>query len=526
MNHRHLERSGRPMMLAIVLGALLALPLAARQVARPEPAAPEPIDLDAVYRIKDEGFRRSQLMDVMGQVTDVYGSRLAGSPYRPPLIEYLMRTLEGWGLTNVHAEPVGEFARFRRGWANERFAAHVVSGQPYPLVGYPKPWSPGTQGTITAPAAIAAMRTEEDFEKYRGTLKGKIALMTPSVDLVAPVLPLARRYTDADLAALARQPDPYSPEPDTPDPYPFMFKAARFLADEGVVAAFDAGPRAFGTTLVTMGGTPEPTPPVVPTFVTIAAEQYNRIFRTLERGIPVTIELNVQNRFVEPAQVVNLIAELPGSDKAGETVILGAHWDSWHAGTGACDDAAGFVTMMEAARILKASGLRMRRTVRLALWDAEEQGMWGSRAYVAAHFLDPRTRTPTPEHAKLAAYFVMDYGTALIRGVNLQGNEAAAPILRRWMEPFRNMGMATAAIRSVGRSDHVPFDAVGLPAFPFIQDPSECDATYHSNMDVYERLRPADLMQNAVIVASFVYHAANRDEPLPRKPAGRPRAAS
>ncbi len=522
----HTHQPRRPVRLFALLALLLGVPLAARQPAGTDPAAFEAIDLDAVYRIKEEALQRSQLMDVLGRVTDVYGSRLAGSPYRQPALEYLMKTLEGWGLTNVHTEPVGEFARFRRGWANERFAAHVVSGQPYPLIGYPKPWSPGTDGTITAPAVIAAMRKEADFETYRGKLKGKIALITPMVDLAAPLLPLARRYTDADLAALVRQPDPHAPEPDGPDPYPFMFKAAKFLVDEGVAAACDAGPRAFGTTLVTMGGTPEPQPPPVPTFVTLAAEQYNRIFRTLERGTPVTIELNVRNRFVEPAQVVNIVADLPGTDKADEMVMLGAHWDSWHAGSGACDNAAGFVTMMEAARVLKATGLRMRRTVRLALWDAEEQGMWGSRAYVAAHLVDPRTKSPRPDYAKLAAYFVMDYGTALVRGVNLQGNEAAAPIFRRWMEPFHNMGVTAVAIRSVGRSDHVPFDAAGLPAFPFIQDPSECDATYHSNMDVYERLRPADLMQNAVVVASFAYHAANRAQPLPRKPAARPRSGS
>jgi Zn-dependent M28 family amino/carboxypeptidase len=235
--------------------------------------------------------------------------------------------------------------------------------------------------------------------------------------------------------------------------------------------------------------------------------------------------LNVQNRFTDNGDVFNIIGELPGTDKADEVVIIGGHWDSWHAGTGAADNAAGFITMMEAMRILKASGLKMRRTVRVALWDGEEQGLLGSRAYVAQHYADRATMALKPEHAKMAGYYNIDNGTGAIRGVYLQGNEAVAPVFQQWMEPFRNMGMTTLAIRNTGGTDHQSFDAVGLPGFQFVQDPVQYGRTYHTNMDVYERIEPTDMMRNAVIVASFVYHTANRDQVLPRKPLPKPAPA-
>ena len=256
----------------------------------------------------------------------------------------------------------------------------------------------------------------------------------------------------------------------------------------------------------------------------IAAEQYNRMFRTNEKKIPVSLEMDVDNRFYDDdLNSFNIVGELRGTDLAHEVVMMGAHFDSWHSATGATDNAAGTAVMLEAMRILKASEVKMRRTVRIALWTGEEQGLLGSRAYVREHFADRQTMTLKPEHAQLAAYFNVDNGTGAIRGVFLQRNEAVAPVFQAWMEPFRNIGMTTLSIRNTLSTDHVAFDEVGLPAFQFIQDPMEYNTrTHHTNMDVYDRIQPSDLIQNAVIVASFVYHAANRDQKLPRKPLPRP----
>jgi carboxypeptidase Q len=258
--------------------------------------------------------------------------------------------------------------------------------------------------------------------------------------------------------------------------------------------------------------------------VTLAVEHYGRIWRTLEKKIPVTLTMDIENRFFDhDLNAFNVIAELPGTDKADELVMLGAHFDSWHSGTGATDNAAGSAIMLEAMRILKASGVKLRRTVRIGLWGGEEQGLLGSKAYIKAHFGDPESMQLKPDHAKLAGYFNVDNGTGAIRGVYLQGNEAVAPIFQAWMEPFKNLGMTTLAIRNTGGTDHLSYDAVGLPGFQFIQDEVEYDTrTHHSNMDVYERIQPQDLMRNAVIVASFVYNTANREEKLPRKPLPKP----
>jgi Zn-dependent M28 family amino/carboxypeptidase len=257
----------------------------------------------------------------------------------------------------------------------------------------------------------------------------------------------------------------------------------------------------------------------------VASEQYNRILRLVDGKVPVQVELDIRNRFVgDTLDSFNVVAELPGTDKAAEVVMLGAHFDSWHAGTGATDNAAGSATTMEAMRILKATGLRLRRTVRLALWTGEEQGLLGSRAYVKQRFAVRDTMALLPEHARLSGYFNMDNGGGAIRGIFLQGNEAVRPVFAAWMEPFRSLGMTTLAMRNTGSTDHVAFDEVGLPGFQFIQDPLEYGTdSHHSNNDVYDRIQPEDLMKNAVIIASFVYHTANRDELLPRKPLPRPR---
>jgi Zn-dependent M28 family amino/carboxypeptidase len=293
-----------------------------------------------------------------------------------------------------------------------------------------------------------------------------------------------------------------------------------------VIATIETSQGSGGTIFVQSGGGRNVTDPAVPPQIVMAVEHYGRIWRMLEKKIPVRIEMNVENRFYDgDVNSFNIIGEIPGSDKADELVMLGAHFDSWHTGTGATDNAAGSAAMLEAMRILKATGLKMRRTVRLALWTGEEEGLLGSRAYVTQHFADRKDMKVKPEHGKFTGYFNLDNGTGAIRGIYSQANEAIAPVFQAWMQPLRSLGMTTLSVRSTGGTDHLSFDAVGLPGFQFIQDPVEYNArTHHSNMDVYERIQAPDMMKNAVIVASFVYLAANRDEKLPRKPLPAPQS--
>jgi hypothetical protein len=489
-------------------------------------AAPgdEPVDLQAVYRIKDEGLQRSQVMTVLSWLTDVHGPRLTNSPNIRAAAAWATRTLEEWGLANVRLETWGPFGP---GWSNQRFIAHAVAPQTFPLIGYPKAWTPGTDGVVRGEAVMARIEREEDFAALRGRLKGKFALTAAARELPALFDAPGRRFTEPDLENLARQPDPVPganrPAGPTPDPE-FARKRLQFFLAEGVAATIEPGRGDGGTVFVGDGRLRAARDMPIPAQVVLAAEHYGRLARLLDKKLPVVLEIDIQNQFDRTSlDAFNVLADVPGTDLSDELVIIGAHFDSWHTGTGATDNAAGSAVMMEAMRILRTVGLPMRRTVRLALWTGEEQGLLGSRAYVAEHYADRATMTLKPGHAKVAAYFNVDNGTGAIRGVYLQRNEAARPIFAAWMDPFRNMGMTTLAIRTTGATDHVAFDEVGLPGFQFIQDPVEYSTrTHHSNMDVYERGQPADLMQNAVIVASFAYHAANRTDLFPRKPLPRP----
>ena len=505
--------------LIVLLAAVLRLPAAA------EWPTTEKVDLDAVYRIKDEGLapQRSKVMDIESYLTDVYGPRLTGSPNIKEAADWAMKSLTEWGLVNVHLEKWP----FGRGWQNQRFVAAAVAPRAYPIIGFPKAWTPGTNGPVTADAILAAIQTEKDFDTWRGKLRGKFVLTTPMREVGAQFTAPGRRYTDAELTDLARQPDPtLSRGRGGPNAAQQEFQRTRnqFFLDEGVVCTIDPGRGDGGTFFVGSGGSRDPKEPPVPPQVVIAVEHYGRIARMLEKNIRVTLQMDIDNTFYNSdLDAFNVVGEIPGTDKADEIVMLGAHFDSWHSGTGATDNAAGSAVMLEAVRILKTTGLKMRRTVRIGLWGGEEQGLLGSKAYVKEHFADPATMQLKPAHAKLAGYFNVDNGTGAIRGVYLQGNEAVAPIFQSWLEPFRNLGMTTLTIRNTGGTDHLSFDAVGLPGFQFVQDPVEYDTrTHHSNMDVYERIQPADMMHNAVIVASFVYHTANRDEKLPRKPLPKP----
>jgi carboxypeptidase Q len=305
-------------------------------------------------------------------------------------------------------------------------------------------------------------------------------------------------------------------------PNTFPAQRNRFFLDEGVYALVapgqSAGFVAGGTLVVQSGGGWRPTDPPVPAMISLAAEHYGILSRNLANGIPATLEVNIENKFHDDdPNSFNIIGEIPGTDKADEVVMIGAHFDSWHTGTGATDNASGSAVMMEALRILKAARLPLRRTVRIALWTGEEQGLFGSQAYVREHFGTPAALKP--EHAKMSVYFNVDNGTGQIRGVYMQGNEGVRPVFQSWMEPFKDFGMTTLTASGTGGTDHTNFDSAGLPGFQFIQDDIEYDTrTHHTNMDVYERIQAKDMMQNAVIVAGFVYNAANRNELLPRKP--------
>ena len=485
----------------------------------------EPVDLQAVYAIKDEGLQRSKVMEIASYLTDVYGPRLTGSPEIRRAGEWAVKEMQSWGVANARLEP---WTGFGRGWTNERFAAHMTAPATATLIGYPKAWTPGTNGAVTGDAVQARLDTPADLETWRGKLKGKFVLMAQARTLTPHFTPQAERFTDAELSDLSRQPISAGRgrggAPGAAATAAFARDRTAFLVSEGILATIEPGRGDGGTVFVQSGGSRNAAdPPTVPQVV-LTAEHYNRILRILEKKIPVTLEMDVRNTFLDgDAGAFNVVAEIRGTDKADELVMLGAHFDSWHTGTGATDNAAGSAVMMEAMRILRATGLPMRRSVRMALWSGEEQGFFGSRAHVAQHFGDRQTLATKPAHAKFSVYFNVDNGTGAIRGVYLQGNEAVAPIFRAWMEPFANFGMATLAIRNTGGTDHLSFDQVGLPGFQFIQDELEYDSrTHHSNMDVFDRLQAEDMMKNAVIVASFVYHAANRDQLLPRKPMPKP----
>jgi carboxypeptidase Q len=495
-------------------------------------------DLDAIYKIKDEGLNHSQVMEIEGYLTDVYGPRLTGSPGAREAAAWTTKKMSDWGLANVHLE---EWGPFGRGWSNERFSAQMLTPRPYILIAYPEAWTPGTNDVgappVTADAVLALVTKPEDLDQYKGKLKGKFVLTAPLPDVKANFdTPDAHRYTDAELTAMETQ-EIGGPADPTRAARMAEFRARRelnqkvqkFLIDEGIAAWIEPSRGGDdGTVFVQQGGSQDPKAPPAPPRITLAVESYGRIFRVLQKQVPVTLQIDDQNKFYDDnPNSFDILGEIPGTDKADEVVMLGGHFDSWQAGTGATDNGAGSAVMLEAMRILKTIGLPMRRTVRIGLWTGEEEGLLGSRAYVKSHFADPATMQVTPEHAKLDAYYNIDNGTGKIRGVYLQGNEAVAPIFEEWMKPFHNLGMTTLTIRNTGGTDHLSYNAVGLPGFQFIQDEIDYETrTHHSNMDVYERVQEPDMKQIATIVAAFVYMTANREEMIPRKPMPQPVAGN
>jgi carboxypeptidase Q len=528
----------RPVVAVATLAATLAfVPLAAQQ---PQ----EKIDYEAIYKIKDEGFARSQVMNIMSWLTDVYGPRLTNSPGFRKAGEWAVKEMSSWGLANVKLEPwTGPTGPFGRGWSNDKFYMQATTpGGSFPIIGMSQAWTPGTEGLVSGDAILAVIDTPEDLAKFKGQLKGKWVLSAAMRDVPALWTPPAQRYTTEQLKDLETETDTApragrggragapgragGPAGGRGGAQSLAAQRTQFYKDEGVLGLITPGRGVGGRVFVQGGGSREPNAPAGLPSIAIAVEHYGRIARTLEKQMPVKIEADIKNTFHEDPSSFNVVGELPGTDKADEVVMIGAHFDSWHGGTGATDNAAGSAVMMEAMRILKQSGVKLRRTVRIGLWGGEEQGLLGSRAYVTEHFADRATMALKPAHAKFAGYFNVDNGTGAIRGVYLQGNEAVAPIFETWMKPFNNIGMSSLTIRDTGGTDHQSFDAVGLPGFQFIQDPVEYNTrTHHSTMDVYERIQEEDMRKNAVIVATFVYNAATRDTPLPRKPLPRPQGA-
>lgn len=517
------RRSSR--FLPVFLIAGLVLPMEG------SPAWAEPVDLEMVTRIREEGFRNSQAVEVAAHLTNVIGPRLTGSPAMKEANEWTRKKLAEWGLANARLEPY----EFGRGWSFTRSAVHMVRPQQVPLTALPKAWTPGTGGPVRGLAMRVDLSTEADLELHRGKLAGKILFLEGLK--VPAVREEPRRFSESELAELAEYEIPGQEENrDYSRRFGMRRKIREFLVQEKVAATVDPSSRGLNVVRVGSGGSYRPgEDPGVPALM-MAVESYNRVVRLLDAGQEVEIEVDVQSRFHdEDTKAYNTIAEIPGTDKKDEIVIVGAHLDSWHGATGATDNAAGVAMMMEAVRILKALEVKPRRTIRIALWSGEEQGLYGAEAHVAQHFgtwsgYAKQPDLPTdmiadkgelklkPAHAKLSAYYNLDNGAGKIRGIYAQSNAAVAPIFADWLRPLHDLGATTVTLRDTDHTDHVPFDQVGLPGFQFIQDELDYTAfTHHTNIDTYERLVPEDLKQAAVVVATFLYHTAMRSELLPRK---------
>jgi hypothetical protein len=515
----------RAAVLATLVSGVLALRLSA--------AAEERVDEEMIARIKMEAFQSSRVMDTVEHLTDVYGPRLTGSPNLEAASLWARDRLTSWGLADSRLEAWG---RFGRGWSIERFSVEMTAPSYDRLAAYPHAWSPSTAGPIAGEPVLVEIAGKDDFAKYRGKLKGAIVLRGKPSRNRRRFEPLATRYGDEDVQELGRSMNPGEPasywadmdewEKDTEKER----EIAEFFRGEGISVLLEPSERDWGIVHVAglgyyLGNEGD----WFPSFV-VAKEQYGRMVRLLERKVPVELEISLSVKFHdEDPQGYNVIAELPGSDARlrDEIVMLGAHLDSWHSATGATDNATGSAAVMEAMRVLKAVGARPRRTIRLALWTGEEEGYFGSVGYVKSHFGDPDTMRLAPEHAKLSAYFNLDNGTGRIRGVYLQGNEAARPILEAYLKAFDYLEASSLTVQNTGGTDHLAFVALGLPGFQFVQDPVDYDTrTHHTHLDVYEAALEDDLKQASAILASVAYHAAMRDGMFPRPALPAPRTKS
>ena len=524
---------------------------------------------ETIELFKTEGTKNSQVMQTLSYLTDVIGGRLTNSPSMKRANEWTRDTMAKWGMQNAHLEAWGPFGR---GWSLKNFSAEVIAPQTFPVIAYPKAWSPSTKGAVTADVVMFEAKTETDFDKYKGKLSGKIVLISAARELKMEDKPLGARLSEENLKKMADETSPNPPRPDQPQMTDeqrqkqreeqmkqtlFNIKRWQFLLQEGAAVAVDNSRGGSGGTLfVQSASVVQEIPADMANFnprnglqpykkeaeakmipqMTMATEDYNRLTRIIGFGVTPRMTVDIQTQYHDEDQMgYNTIAEIPGTDPKlkDEIVMLGGHMDSWQGATGATDNGAGVSVAMEAARIILQSGLKPRRTIRVALWSGEEQGLNGSREYVKQHFGEakggggqfgggqqqPLEITKGADYEKLSAYYNLDNGTGKIRGIYLQGNSAAASIFKTWLTPFADMGASTVTILNTGGTDHQSFDRILLPGFQFIQDEVEYDTrTHHSNQDNFDRIQAEDLKQASVIMAAFVYQTAMMDEKIPRKP--------
>ena len=554
----------------IVLFVVFALLLPTAVLAKPSGEIYQAPD-EVIEKIKKEGMgENSKVMDTMSYLADVIGGRLTNSPNMKRANEWTRDTMAKWGMKNAHLEAWGPFGR---GWSLTEFSAQVVEPQGFPVIAYPKAWSPSTAGTITGDVVYLTYKSDADLEKYKGKLKDAIVFVSPPRNIKADFDGMATRFSDKQLLDMANAQDPsrnpgqrgFNATPEQIQNFiqgrALQIKAMNLLIAEGAAVMVDNSSNGSGGTIFVSGASVAGDPPtklqdlfnrqganawdkdaeskMIPQ-MTMATEDYNRIARMIKHGEKLKMKVNIQTKYHDDDPMgYNTVAEIPGTDPKlkDEIVMLGGHLDSWHSSGGATDNGAGCAVAMEAARILLATGLKPRRTIRVALWSGEEQGLFGSAAYVKQHFGEqqggsfferlaggkPGKLMAKPEYEKFSAYYNMDNGTGKFRGVYLQGNSGAAPIFRAWLEPFAKMGASTLTLQNTGGTDHLSFDAIGLPGFQFIQDTVEYNTrTHHSNQDNYDRIQPDDMKQNATIMAAFVYQTAMMDGKIPRKPMANP----
>jgi carboxypeptidase Q len=512
---------------------LAASPLGAAAPARP---AAESVDLTVLSRIRQEALERSQAWDTAAHLTDVIGARLTGTPRARLANEWTRDRLTSWGLKNARLEP---WTGFGNGWTYTNAWLRMSAPEAVSIPALPKAYTPGTKGPVKGRALRVELDTPEKREAQKGKLAGTILLLQPAKELPAPSERPVHRLRPDELEELRKVES--KPARDRRAEIAKRIGAMRGLRDylpaEGVLATVEPSEREGGGIGAGRGGSRVAGESVGVPALTVAPEHYNRLARLAEAGQPVELELAVDATFLPDAETFNTIAEIPGTDLADELVVIGAHLDSWHGGTGAQDNAAGVTAVMEAARVIQALGLKPRRTIRVALWTGEEQGLFGSVAYVAdriATFPPPdeseknmpsflrKPKPPQalkPEHARTSVYFNLDNGGGKIRGIYAEGNLAAARIFESWLGPLADLGASTVTLRGTTNTDHEPFLQAGLPAFQFIQDEMDYDTrAHHSNIDVLDRLRREDLAQMSAVLAAFAWQAANRDEKIPRLP--------
>jgi carboxypeptidase Q len=490
----------------------------------------ERIDDRVLARIKAEGFQKSKAMETVGYLTDVFGHRLTNSQNLKNAKNWMRDKMTAFGLQNVQIEPWGTWGQ---GWDLERFSVEMTAPTYERLNAHPLAWTPSTNGVVSGEPIMVSIRANTDFANYRGKLKGaivmngRVAFNTPESRKGEPV----KRLSDEELSMLETAVDPtkdpagggtttyQDEEKDWVEALERGKEITKFFKDEGVAALIQPSGKPNG--VLSVQGSYFPDSAINPPTFVLSREQYGRIARNIERKVPVKLELKLQTKSNPDGSGSNVVGEITGSDPKlkDEIVLLGGHFDSWHSGTGATDNAASCVAIVEALRILKAVGVKPKRTIRVALWDGEEQDYYGSIGYVKKHYGDPFTLRLKPEHANLSAYYNLDNGAGRIRGVYLQGNEATRGIFQELLSPFAYLGAKTITTLNTGGTDHMAFDAVGLPCFQFIQDPLDYNTRlHHTSLDVFEAVNEEDLKVNAVILAAVAYQTAMMNEKMPRKP--------